>query len=310
MGSPSLGQMTVDKILTQFSIAYRNANYISDMILPVVKVKERSGKFAKYGKDNLRLEDNILRAPGAQARSFDYTVSQGTYVATEKALEKIVPDEFINNSDDPYDPKRDATTFCLDKIWVSQENALATAMANTATLTQNTTLTGTDQWSDYVNSDPLGDILTARTTVLGSTGQRPNLAIFGIETWEQFINHPDIVERIKYVGMTDPEAVKRAVAQLLQVSEVLIGDAVKLTSNQGQTDATGFIWGKHFWLVYRSPRPSLLNASFGYTIKDADRLVDVRRDDARVGDVVRVRDSYDQALVDVLCAYLVKNAVA
>jgi hypothetical protein len=308
--NPVLGATKVDKLLTQFSIAYRNGQYISDRIMPTLKVKERTGKFAKYGKDNLRLEDFIDRAPGARARSFDYTVSQGSYVCTEKALEKIVPDELVLNSDDPYDPMRDATMFCVDKIWLHQENALAGTMADTSVITQNTTLSGTDQWSDFANSDPFDDITTARNTIKQNTAMHPNVAVFGYQTWEKFIHHPDVVDRIKYVGMIDMNSVKRAVAQLLEVEEVLVGDAVKNSANEGQTDSLGYVWGKHFWLLVRPSRPGLMTASFGYTIKDMDRVVDRYREDSRVGDVVRVRDSYDQTLVDDTLAYLIKNAVA
>lgn len=310
MALPALRDGAVDKILSQFSIAYRNKEFISEMIMPGIKVKERSGKFAKYGKDNLRIEDNIARAPGTQARTFDYSVSQGDYACAEHALEKIVPDEFMNNFDDPYDPKRDATTFCVDKIWLNQENALATDMADTAIMTSNTTLSGTDQWSDYVNSDPLSDIRTGRSTVKLATGQIPNVAVFGWSTWLQFQNHPDVIDRIKYVGTTSLEAVKKAVADLLEVQTVLIGTAIKNTANQGQSDSLSAVWGKHFWLLVVAQRPSIMTLSFGYTLKDVDREVDTYRDNARKGDVVRVRDSFDQVLIDANLAYLIKNAVA
>ena len=310
MANPTLRSMAVDKILTQFSIAYRNVEYISEMIMPVIKVKERSGKFAKYGKENLKIEDNTQRAPGAQARTFDYTVSQGTYTNEEHALEKIVPDEFQDNADDPYDPKRDATIFCIDKIWGFQEDALATLMADTGIITQNVTLAGTDQWSDFANSDPLDDIRTGRSTIKQNTAMTANVAVFGWQTWLDFQQHPDIVDRIKYVGVTSMDATMKAVADLLGVQQVLIGSAVKNTANDGQTDSLSFTWGKHFWLLHVTARPSLMSPSFGYTMKDLDRVVDTYRDDARIGDVIRVRDSYDQTVVDATLAYLIKDAVA
>ena len=78
---PGLGDSKVDKILSNFSQAYRNENYISEFILPVLKVVEKTGKYAKYGKDNLRdYGNNIYRAPGTRAMSINYTVSQGDYV--------------------------------------------------------------------------------------------------------------------------------------------------------------------------------------------------------------------------------------
>lgn len=310
MANPLLGSMKVDKLLTQFSIAYRNEDYISEMIMPIIKVKQRTGKFAKYGKENLKLEDNMLRAPGTQARTFDYSVSQGTYTCSEHALEKIVPDEFVLNSDDPYDPKRDATVFSVDKIWGAQENALAVSMSDTTILTNNVTLTLTDQWSDYVNSDPLDDFRTARTAIKAATGKSANVAVFGWETWLQLQNHPDIIDRVKATGATSIDAMKKAVADLIEVKSVLIGDAIKNTAVDGQADSLSFVWGKHAWLLHVAPRPSLMSSSFGYTMKDMNRVVDSRRDEARLGDVVRVRDSFDQTIVDVDLAYFIKNAVA
>lgn len=310
MSNPVLGAMKVDKILTQFSIAYRNEDYISEFILPVLKVKEKSGKFAKYGKENLKFEGNMLRAPGTRARTFDYTVSQGNYNAQERSLEKIVPDEFMNNTDDPYDAKRDATIFCVDKIWGAQEKALADAMADTAILTNNTTLSGQDQWNDYANSDPLDDFRVARRSIKATTGKTANVAVFGWDAWLKLQNHPDIVDRIKYTGTVSLEATKAAVAQLLEVKTVLIGDAIQNTAADGQADVITFVWGKHAWLLHVSPRPSLMTPSFGYTMKDLARVVDTYRDEPRVGDVVRVRDSYDQTIIDVDLAYLIKNAVA
>ena len=42
MANPSLRDGAVDKILTQFSVKYTNEQYISDLIMPEIKVKERT----------------------------------------------------------------------------------------------------------------------------------------------------------------------------------------------------------------------------------------------------------------------------
>jgi len=99
---PSLGDAKVDKILSQFSQKYTNKNYISELILPPLRVKEKTGKYAKYGTENLRTYvDAVFRDPGTRANSVDYSVSQGSYTCRERALEKRIPDEFVQNTDDP-----------------------------------------------------------------------------------------------------------------------------------------------------------------------------------------------------------------
>ena len=311
--NPTLGSAKVDKILTQFSQAYRNENYVSERILPVLTVKEKTGKFAKYGKENLRTyTDQIFRAPGTRAVNVDYSVSQGEYSCRERSLEKLVPDEFANNTDDPYDAKRDATSVIMDNIWGNQENALATVMSNTSTLTQNTTLSGTSQWSDYTNSDPFDDIETAIETVRIATAQRPNVIVLSHASWVVLKKHPDVREQVKYTngGQLSGSAFNSFLKEFFNLEEVIVADAVRNTTDEGQSDTLADIWGKHCWLLYRSPRPTLMKASFGLTLSDVPRQVDTYREEPKKSDVIRVRYSYDQNLMDVTLAYLIKDSVA
>ena len=313
MATPQLGQAKVDKILSQFSQMYRNKVYIAEKILPTLTVKERSGKYAKYGKENLRTYTNqLLRAPGTRALQVDFSISQGNYVCTEKAIEKLVPDEFLNNTDDPYDPKRDATAFLMDNLWVNQEVALQAVMTSTATMTLNTTLSGTGQWSDYANSDPINDIETAIEAVRTATAQRPNVITMSRQVFLKLKYHPDIRAQLKYTngGQLSDGEMGKFLADFFSLEEVIIGESVKNTSIDGQTDSISDVWGKDCWLIYRTPRPSLMNATFGLTLTDVPRLVDTYREEAFKSDVVRVRYSYDQNLFDVNLCYLIKNAIA
>ena len=313
MGKPNIGDAKVDKILSQFSQFYTNESYISEMILPTLKVKEKTGKFAKYGKENLRVSaDQIFRAPGTRAKSIDYSVSQGDYSCKERALEKGVPDEYVNNTDDPYDPKRDATAFIMDNIWVNQERALQQFMTSTSNLTLNTTLTGTDQWSDYNNSDPIGDIETALNAVRAATGKRPNVAVMGHDVFLKLKFHPDIREQLKYTngGQLSDVQLGSFLKEFFNLEKVFVGTAVMNSADEGQTDSLGDIWTKDFWVLHQTARPSLLNATFGYTFMDVPKVVETYREESHVRDVIRVRYSYDQNVMDANLAYLVKNAIA
>jgi len=314
---PFLGQAKVDKILSQFSQAYRNKKYIAEDILPPLAVKERTGQFAKYGKENFRVNlDQIYRAPGTRAMGVDYSVSQGQYNCKERAVEKLVPDELKMNSDEPYMPLRDGTWVATDMILVNQEYALASALADAAILTLNTTLSGTSQWSDYTNSDPITDINTGIEAVRVATGQRPNTAWMGISVWYKLKMHPLIRENIKYtVGsqsggqVTDME-MGAFLKALFNIDNVFVGEAVYNSALPGQTDVLADVWGKHFWLAYRTPSPTLMQATFGLTLQDVPTVVEMYREEQTRSDVVRVRKSFDQNIFDANLAYLIKNAIA
>lgn len=311
---PTLSSLRVDKILTQASQMYRNASYVNELIMPRLTVQESSGKFAKYGKENLRaFAGQAYRAPGVQAHSVDYSVSQGSYICSEKALEKIVPDEFQRNADLPYNPKRDTAEILTDNIMINQELALATAMQNTSIITQYTTLTSTDQWTDTTNSDPIAHIQTGINTVRTATAQRPNVLLFGYASWDKFKVHPLVREQLKYTGVlgnaSDEDCMTWA-KSFFRVEEVMIGEAVHNSAEEGQTDSLSDIWGDNVWVLYRTKTPTLMKATFGLTLTDVPRQVDVRRDEDRLGDIVRVRDSYDQCIMDAALCYLIKDTNA
>lgn len=311
---PTFSSLRVDKILTGASQAYRNESYINELIMPRLTVQESSGKFAKYGKENLRAFANqIYRAPGTRAHTVDYSVSQGSYTCSEKSLEKLVPDEFQRNADQPYNPKIDATEILVDMEMVNQELALASAMQSTSIITQYTTLTSTDQWSDTTSSDPIAHINTGIDTVRTNSGLRPNTIVFGYKSFVTFKAHPLVRESLKYTGSNgnpSDDDVKAWVKSFFRVSEVLIGEAVHNSAEEGQSDSLTDIWGDNVWVLHKTARPTLMKATFGLTLEDVPRQVDVRRDEDRLGDIVRVRHSYDQCIMDATLCYMIKDTNA
>lgn len=306
--------MKVDKILSQFSQMYRNENYIAESILPVIKVKEKSGKYAKYGKENLRAySGQIFRAPGTRAHTVDYSVSQGTYLCEERSIEKIVPLEMYKNVDDPYDPKRDATEVVMDNIWVNAELALSLFLSNVGAvnISQTVTLSGTDQWSDQQNSTPIADIRLAQATVKAATGMKANTMAIGEIAFDALKDHPDIREQLKYTngGQPSDDQLVAWLKTYFKLKNVYVGDAVFNSSNEGQADNLDEIWGGHCWLYFATDKPTLMKATFGATLSDLPRQVDVRYDDDIIADIVRVRYSFDQNVFDAALCYFIKDAV-
>lgn len=311
--NPRINQLRTDKLLSGVAQRYRNDNYIAEKILPVVQVKEKTGKFAKFGKENFRAySGQLFRAPGTRAHTVDYSVSMGDYRCDERAVEKIVPREFYENFDEPYNPEDDAVSVLMDNIWVNQELALATTLGNTAILTQNTTLSGTSQWSDTTNSDPIANIRTAINTVKSSSGLRPNVLAFCEDAFDKLKDHPLVREQLKYTGiMGNPsdDALTMWLKSFFKIEEVIVGSSSYMASDEGQTDNLDAVWTGNVWALHRPSTPSVLRASFGYTFSDKLRSADVRFDEAIESNIVRVRYSFDQNIMDASLAYLIKSAV-
>lgn len=304
----------VSPLLTNISLAYRNEEYISEKILPVVPVVKDTAQIATYGMDNLRIEES-LRAQGSGANEVNHTLTLGAhYILQDHALKEFVTKEEEDNADKPITPRIDATENLTDRMQVIKEKELADAMSNTGVVTQNVTLSGTDQWSDFTNSDPFDDIKTAMETVRTGSGMMPNTMVMSYAVMMTLIVHPDLIARLPGIITVTSEAVVTALKLAFpNIKNVFIGSAQYNSGVEGGTDALADIWGKHFWVGYVSDKPRLKSRSFGFTYQapGQNRQIKVLAyDEDKEGRFVRINDKYDQKIVDNKCMYLIKNAIA
>lgn len=300
--------VVVDPALSNISIKYTNDSFIADLMLPMLKVGKQTGKYYIYDKANLRI-NKTTRAAGSAANEIDFGVAPtGTFICDDHALKGFVVDEVQDQADAALNPLIDETETVTENLMLDRENNAATLLTSTANLTQNTTLSGTSQWSDYSNSDPIGDVRTARTTIHSNTFKKPNTLTMGKQVWDMLAEHPQIIERVKYsqLGVMTIELV----ARIFQVDTVLIGEAGSNTAVEGQTDSLSYIWGKHVIVSYISPVVRIKMITLGLTFTYNTRIVKRWRDEDREGTYVRVgNDNYVQKIVAAAAGYLIKNAV-
>jgi hypothetical protein len=108
----------------------------------------------------------------------------------DHSLARLIPDEERANFQ-AGDVEQWATKAIQDKLLLDLENIIATLAADTTKYASGytNTLSGTSQWSDYVNSTPLKDIEVAKAAVRKS-GNAPNVLIISDTVFQQLINHP------------------------------------------------------------------------------------------------------------------------
>jgi len=304
--SPTLNDIRIDPILSNVSVAYKNEAYIAEQILPVIPSKERTGKYFKYDKSKFRKVQS-LRGMGAPANEVDYGLTISTaYVCQEHSLRQIVPDELKDQAPLPLNPELDATENVTERLLIEKEYDLATYMQNPSNLT-GVTLSGSSKWSDYANSDPIGNIKKGKKTIHSKIFVEPNTLVLGKEVYDTLLDHPDIIDRIKY---RSDVATADILARLFGVEKVLVGGAGYNTAKEGQSDTLSYIWGKNAWLLYVTPKPGIYSVSFGYHFTFANRVVDKWYDNTRKGTWIRVSENYAREIVCSDAAYLIKDAVA
>lgn len=299
--------VVVDPVLSNISKAYSNEMYVADMIFPSFGVKKETGKYYIYDRAKFR-RNTTKRAAGAAANEVEYGLSTASFESEDHALKEKTPWSIIEQADSALAPETDAAENVTEQLLIDKEVALATSMAATATLTQNTTLSGTSQWSDYTNSDPIGDVKDGMVVVQKAIGRKPNTLLLGKEVFDQLVDHPDIIEKIKYTNLGT--ATEDLLARLFKVDTVIVAEAIYNTATEGATDSMTYIWGKHAWLFYRAPQVRLRMVTLGITFKYKERTVKKWDNEDSEARFVRVNENYVQKFVAAEAAYLIKNAVA
>lgn len=306
MSKPTYQQVHVDTPMTNVAIVYRNTKYIGDTLFPNVQVQKISDKYFVYTKADWFRREAGPRAPGTRAPRGDYGLSLAQYTCIEMDSAKGVPDEIVNNADDPLNPLRDAAEWCTDQVQLQKESDVAAIAFGTG---WSSSATPSVVWSNDT-STPLTDVETAMNSIVGGIGAEANTGVLGRGLWRYIKNHPDIVDRIKYsAGPNSPAVVTlQAVAALFGLDRLLVGVAIEDTGKEGGTSTMSYVWGSHMLVAYVTPRPSIQQPSAGYVFTYLQRRAERFREDQEHQIVIAVSESYDVVAVASDAGYLIKSA--
>lgn len=311
--------------LTAIVMTYRNQALIADSILPRLQVDSPSFKYSKYSlADGFTIPDTrVGRKSGVN--QIDWTASETSDFTVDYGLEDAIPNFDIMAAQAamttqgvmPIDPEARSAQLLEDLVQLDRENRVATLMTTLGTYpaANRSTLSGTSQWSDFTNSDPVQAILTA----LDVPVMRPNVLWFGQATWTKFRSHPKVTAAIFAMGgnATGGGSVvsREAVAALFELDEVMVGQSFLNSAKPGQSATLARTWGKHAGLIYRSPMllSPLNNISFGFTAQWGDKVAGTMVDTSiglRGGVKVRVGETVKEVVSANDVGYFFQNAVA
>jgi len=294
------GTVHIDAALTQVSVGYRNAGFIAERVFPVVPVGKQSDKYFVSGKEIFRVRDD-RRAAGAEARESRWTLSNDTFFCSGHALKDYVPREDQVNADPQLDLLTDTTEVLTDQVLLAEEAALVTALAAGATAASQ----ATTHWDDD-DVDPFAIIETQKLVIAKKIGKMPNVLAVSAPVASALKLNANVRQLVTGAGSVAAALVTMAqIAAYLEVDEVVVGNAVYDTVNEGQNASLNFVWGEYGLLFYRPPNPGRKTTSLGYTFQwngafggDQAQFVNRYYWQPNLADVVEVHKYYDQKLVD------------
>jgi hypothetical protein len=278
MTQPTARAVHVDQPLTNISIAFlQNAsNFVASQVFPNIRVQKQSDVYYTYDRGFFNRNQARLRAPATEAAIAGFGLSTDSYAAKVVALKTQMAWQVMSNADTPVQLERANTELLLHQMLIEKEVDWASKyFAGSVWGTEYTGVASspdTDeviQWSDQTSGDPIGDIRQAKTDMMESTGLMPNTMVVSQRVLDALVDHPDIVDRIKYsggVGNQNPAVTsEQALSQLFAIPRILVMRAIQNTAAEGDANVHSFIGGKSALLTYVAPTPGLMTPSAGYT---------------------------------------------
>lgn len=265
--NPTSRALHVDTFLTNYAISYGAdiaKAYVADRVTTPVSVDKQSNKYPVWNKGDLFRSEMALRADTDKSVGSGQRMSSDTYFAEVYALHTLLSDRQEKNSD--VDIVSAKVRYLVNQTKLKRDKIFAAAAFTTSVWSGFADQTGVAsspstnqfiQWSDYTNSDPIGDI-TAKVVDLELSAGVPGVALMAVTNravFEKLRQHPDMLDRIKYTaGVERPADVTPAVmAAVLGVDELVIARAVENTAAEGQTASMSRVFGDSFLLQYRNP---------------------------------------------------------
>lgn len=306
---------TPDIPLTNVSQAYRNdpAQFIAERLFPRVSVPKKEFAIYYYGKENLKKVTNDRRTRFGETPIVEQSTRTELFgPLTSHEVRGGIDFDQDTMTEAPLDAEIDIVNNLSEVMALNMERAVANKMSDTSVITQNVTLSGGEQWSDYGNSTPFDDLKTGAQQQRKHGLKAANTMAMSYDVFSVLQQHPDLIERVKYsnVASLTLEMMQQLFGQF-GITNILVSSAVEDTAAEGLDEAPAFVWGNNVWLCYVAGAPSLRTVNGGYLFTlDQGRYVDSWFEQGKKTKWIRNNDYYEPEVVGPEAFYLIQNAIA
>ena len=303
----------VNKLLTNVSNMYQPEGYGSETLLTPLPVIQDTGIIPGYGNGHLRIINSLRKGRGrARFSNPIERIITDKYLITAHELESEVTEEDYRNVEAPYEAEQDETIALSTQIMLEKEFSLASTLTDTSIITQNTTLSGGAQFSDFTNSDPIGVIRVGLQAVRDGSGMPANQAVMDWNVFNVLRYHPQVLENLGFKANRSGTLTTAEIAHFLSVDKLTITKPIFNSAKEGQPDTLTPVWGKHIVLFYAPASAAKRQVSLGYYVftKNRKRVKKWNIDESFGNTGILVGDSYSYEITNTGAAYLIEDAIA
>jgi hypothetical protein len=302
----------IDPELTAIAVAYKNPRYIADDVLPRVPVGVKAFKYRKWDKaDSFTIPRTLVGRKGTPDK-VEYGFTEDSAVAVDFGLDEDIPQDDITQAPEGYNPTARSVEQLTDLIGLDREVRVATMVftAGNYAASNRVDVAAGDKWSNYTESSPLEYI----TTRMDSCIMRPNVLVMGQAVWTKLRQHPKVAKAIHGNSGDSGIVARQALASLLEIDEIIVGQAFLNSAKKGQTPTIARAWGGHAALLYRDGLADAKGrVTFGFTGQYGTRIAGTVPNPnigIRGGVTVRAGETVKEVITANDLGYFLENVIA
>lgn len=242
------GPLHQDTYLSNYSEMWMQdqSEFISTGATTVIPVSNKSDIYVKYERGYFWRTSQVEPRPLAGAPvEAGYKFTTGTYTVEEYALAHLIDDRQRANADAQFNLDENAVILLdhqhmiqMDQKWA--EIAFTTGVWTTEFQGVNSSPSATQILQfDQTGSDPVAMMRKRKREFKQTTGFMPNTLVVGQKVHDTLMDHPDIVDRIKYTqtGIAD----RALLSSMFGVSNYYIPGSIVNLHPEGQSDSFDWI---------------------------------------------------------------------
>ncbi|MBU0969206.1 MAG: major capsid protein [Proteobacteria bacterium] len=296
----------VDPVLTTLARGYTNNELIADALFPFVPVPKEAGEYPEFGKEAFMLYNTERALRGKSNRMDPDALNWVPFTTKENDLE--YPIDYREQNEALFNVQKHGAATVQKALMLQREYRAATLAQAVGTYGADNkiVLSGTSQFTDYDNSDPVVIVDGGKKAVRAKTGKRPNTMVMGADAFDTLKEHPKLLEKIKYSmkGVLTVELLK----EIFNIKNMKVGDAVWADDKGIFHD----VWSDNIILAYVPEQMSGMDRdwhepSYGYTLRRTGYPFVDRYEEGKKLELVRNTDNYDVKVVGPDAGYLISN---
>lgn len=276
MPFPTMAQVqpTTNAVLSNGVIGYRNPEFrLQKDVFPMTSVAKRVGTFYTFGKEAFDDEADLVGVTGESPR-LTRGLTSSTYTLKAYGAATEIPWDIIDEAEGlPIVDELKSSQYALDKILLKIERLVASALATTGNWTTTVAIAAGSEWDTAGGGNPIGAIDTAKITVKGLIGVKPNVMVITERLlWALRVN-PVLRDYVKYSGNAPTVLPVAILQELFDIEKIVVADGMYNTAAKDLTVSLSPILTDTAWIGFCPPSPGIMVPAAGYIFEKSNEAV-------------------------------------